>query len=82
MNSYGESRASERVFGSMRARRGEQPAVRNGAIPGLQRADRPAERVSPEGILAEGEELSSNPLRAFSMGYEPHKLRWVLPGES
>ena len=28
VNTYGESRASERVFGSMRARRGEQPAVK------------------------------------------------------
>ena len=49
----------------MRARRGEQPAVKNGGIPGLLRADRSAERVSPEGVLAEGEALSSNPLRAY-----------------
>jgi len=65
VNSYGESRASERVFGFMRARRGEQPAVKNGGIPGLFRAEHRAERVSPEGVLADGEELSSNPLRAF-----------------
>jgi hypothetical protein len=62
VNSYGESRASERVFGFMRARRGEQPAVKNGGIPGLFRAEHRAERVSPEGVLAEREELWSNTL--------------------
>ena len=46
----------------MRARRGEQPAVKNGGIPGLFWADNRAERVSPEGVLADRQELSSNPL--------------------
>jgi hypothetical protein len=32
------------------------------SIPGLFRADHWAERVLPDGVLAEGEELSSNPL--------------------
>ena len=52
VNSYGESRASERVFGSMQARRGEQPFVKNGRIPKLFRPDHRAERVSPKGVLA------------------------------
>ena len=64
VNSYGESRASERTFGPMRARRGEQPAVKYGGIPGLLRADSSAERVSPEGVLAEGGE----PVRGLQDG--------------
>jgi hypothetical protein len=42
---------------------GAQPAAENGGIPGLFRADRRAERLSAYGMLAEGEVLSSNPLR-------------------
>ena len=49
----------------MWARRGEQPAVKNGGIPGLLRADLGTERVSPKGVLAEQEDLSSNPLFAI-----------------
>jgi hypothetical protein len=37
----------------------------NGGIPGLQPPDRRAERVLPKGVLAEGEELSSNPLSRY-----------------
>jgi hypothetical protein len=32
-------------------------------------------------VLAEGEKLSSSPLRAYLMSYEPHKVRWMFPGE-
>ena len=32
---------------------------------GFQRRPRQSQRLSPKGVLAEGEELSSNPLRAF-----------------
>jgi hypothetical protein len=59
VNSYGESRASERVFGSMRARRGEQPAVKLGRIPGLLRPVPRTERVSPKGVLADAEDSNS-----------------------
>ena len=62
VNSYGESRASEKVFGSMRARRGAQLSAKIAGIPGLRRADQQTERLSPKDVLAEGEELWSNPL--------------------
>jgi hypothetical protein len=39
-----------------------------GGIPGLFRAGHRAERVSPEGVLAEGEELWSNPLYRYFNG--------------
>ncbi len=54
VNSRGERRPSERVSGVAPTRRGEQPSPEKGGIPGLQRADRSAERVSPKGVLAEG----------------------------
>ena len=59
VNSYGESRASERGLGSMRARRGEQPAVKNGWIPALLRATPRIERMSCKGALADGEDSNS-----------------------
>jgi hypothetical protein len=62
VNSRREGRASERDFELPVPAQGAQPSAKNGAVPGLQHADRPAERVSPSGVLAEGEELSSNPL--------------------
>jgi hypothetical protein len=62
VNSHGESRPSESDPGAAATDRGQQPLAKNGATPGLQRADRRAERVSPKGDLAEGEDLSSNPL--------------------
>jgi hypothetical protein len=62
VNSHGESGLSERDSRPAPASRGEQPPAENSGIPGLFRADRSAERVSPEGMLVEGEELSSNPL--------------------
>jgi hypothetical protein len=67
VNSQGESRASETDFEPPATAQGAHPSAKNGGIPGLQRADRRAERVSPEGVLAEGEILSSNPLcRVFN----------------
>ena len=65
VNSHGESRASETDSEPPATAQGAHPSAKSGGIPGLQRADLRAERVSPEGVLAEGEELSSNPLRAF-----------------
>ena len=32
-------------------------------------------------MLAEGEKLSTSPLRAYLMSYEPHKVRWMFLGE-
>ena len=57
-------RPIETVSDSARTGRGAQPSAKNGRIPGLQRADRRAERVSPEGVLAEGSSLAANTLFA------------------
>jgi hypothetical protein len=65
VNSRGESWLSERDFRPAPASGGEQLAAENGGIPGLQRADGRAERLSAWAVLAEGEELSSNPLLFF-----------------
>ena len=62
VNSRGESRASESDSEPPAAIQGAQPSTKNGRIPGLFRADQRTERLSAQGILAEGEELSSNPL--------------------
>jgi hypothetical protein len=70
VNSHRDSWLLERDFWPEPASEGEQPRAQNGGIPGLQRGDRRAERVSPEGILAEGEELSSNPLRRVFNGLQ------------
>jgi hypothetical protein len=65
VNGRRETCVSERNFRPAHASGSEQPAAKNGGIPGLQRADRPTERVSAWAVLAEGEELSTNPLRAY-----------------
>ena len=60
-----EKAASQREISSFRSRAKVHTYLRK--MVGLLRfsgADRRAERVLPEGVLAEGEELSSNPLRA------------------
>ena len=54
VNSHRESGASERDFEPPASAQGAQLSGKNGRIPGLQRRDRRAERVSPEGVLAEG----------------------------
>jgi hypothetical protein len=65
VNGRRESRALESDSAPPAPVQGAQPSTKNGRIPGLFRADDQAERVLPEGVLAEGEELSSNPLWAF-----------------
>ena len=62
VNSAGESRTSERAFEPPAPAKGAQPSAKNDGIPGLQRPDWGTQRLSPKGILAEEEELSSNPL--------------------
>ena len=62
VNSCRESRASERDFGPPAPAQGAQASAINGRIPRLFKVDHRAERLSPKGVLAEGEELSSNPL--------------------
>ena len=62
VNSHGESWLSERHPRPAPASGGEQPGAENGRIPALFRADPRAERLSPTGVLAEEDELSSNPL--------------------
>jgi hypothetical protein len=66
VNSHRESWASERLFRPAPASGGEHASAKNGRIPGPFRPGHRAERLSAYCILAEGEELSSNPLRAFS----------------
>jgi hypothetical protein len=65
VNGRREERALESDSEPPAPAQGAQPLARNGRIPGLFRTDHSAERVSPEGILAERQELSSNPLRAY-----------------
>jgi hypothetical protein len=55
VNSHRESRPSERLFAPRSDTRVNNYRPRNGGIPGLQRPDPRAERVSAEGVLAEGE---------------------------
>ena len=38
--------------------------------------------MSRLGVLAEGEELSTNPLRAFFNDLRTTQMRWMLPGKS
>src|SRR5918996_3515163 len=64
VNSRRESRASERDSELPAPAHGAQPPAKNGRIPELFRADRSAERVSPEGVLADREEPGSNTLCA------------------
>ena len=65
VNSPREMCRSERNFGRLAAWRGQRRLAENGRIPGLQRADRRAERLSPEGFLAEGERFErSVPVRS------------------
>jgi hypothetical protein len=62
VNSRGESQAQERDFEVLRPAQGAQPSAKNGRVPRLLRADQQPERLSAQAMLAEGEELSSNPL--------------------
>jgi hypothetical protein len=59
VNSRGERRSSERDFEPTARTQGAQTSAKNGRIPGLQRPDQPIERVSPEGVLADGEDSNS-----------------------
>jgi hypothetical protein len=68
VNSRGESWLSERDSRPAPASVSEQPTARNGATPALQRADRQPESGFATGVLAEGEELSSNSLRRVFNG--------------
>jgi hypothetical protein len=65
VNGRRESRALETDSEPPAPVQGAQLSAKNGRIPGLFRTDHRAERGSPTDVLAEGEELSSNPLRAF-----------------
>jgi signal transduction histidine kinase len=62
----GESRQdvdlAEREFEPPAPVQGAQPLTKNGRVPGLFRAHHRTERLSAWAVLAEGEELSSNPL--------------------
>jgi hypothetical protein len=63
VNSRRDSRPSEKRFHPRRHIEVNSPPARNGGIPGLQREDPRTERLFAYDVLAEGEELSSNPLR-------------------
>lgn len=82
-----DARAAAALAG--RARMSGSPRSRKPAAPGNRlggenlRSSCRRRLCFPQGVLAEGENLSSKPLStAFSMAYEPHPLRWMLPGES
>jgi hypothetical protein len=62
VNSRRESQASEGDSQLLAAAQGAQPSAENSRIPGLFRADQRAERLFASAMLAEGEELWSNPL--------------------
>ena len=68
VNSRRESPASERDFEPLPPAQGAQPSAKNGGIPRPQRADRQAESRFAQVVLAEGQELSSNPLRRLFNG--------------
>jgi hypothetical protein len=68
VNSQGESCLSERDFELPVPGQGAQPSSKIGRIPVVFRAEDRAERELPNGMLAEGEELSSNPLSLFFNG--------------
>ena len=59
VNSRGESRPLERVFGSVATRQGAQLSAEKAGIPALQRADPRTERLSALGVLADGEDSNS-----------------------
>jgi hypothetical protein len=63
VNGRRESRALESDSELPAPVQGAQPSTKNGRLPGLFRADQQTERLSAYDVLAEGEELSSNPLR-------------------
>jgi hypothetical protein len=65
VNGRRESRALESDSEPLAPVQGAQPSKKNGRIPGLFRADEQPESEFAQVVLAEGEELSSNPLRAF-----------------
>jgi hypothetical protein len=56
VNSPGENRPSETRFGSAPIERGAQPSAKNGGISRGQRADRRAERLYAQAMLADGED--------------------------
>jgi hypothetical protein len=59
VNSPGENRPPETGGEPPRPAQGAQLPAENGAAPGLFRASQRAERVSPEGMLADGEDSNS-----------------------
>jgi len=59
VNSRGESRPPERVFGSVPPGRGEQAVPKNGRIPGLQRPDRQTESGFADVVWADGEDSNT-----------------------
>src|SRR5918996_4670116 len=68
VNGRRESRALESDSEPPAPVQGAQPSTKNGRIPGLFRTDQQTERLSAWAVLAEGEELSSNPLFCYFNG--------------
>ena len=62
VNSRRESRPLESDFEPPAPVQGARPSTKNGRIPGLFRFDQQTERLSAWAMMAEGEELWSNPL--------------------
>ena len=82
VNSHGERWQSERRSTPTPASRGEQPAPRVAEFLGLS-VPISGRRDCPHRSCWRRERNCRQTLSAaFSMGYEPHKLRWVLPRES
>ena len=72
VNSYRESRASEGDFELSAPAKVRSRPRKTAAFLGLRGRISGAEKVSSEGVLAEGEVLSTNPLFYYSMRYELH----------
>jgi hypothetical protein len=62
VNGRRESRALESDSEPTAPGQGAQASAKNGRIPGLSRVDPPTESGFAQVVLAEGEELSTNPL--------------------
>jgi hypothetical protein len=70
VNGCRENLASERDFEPTALAQGAQPSAKNGRIPGPFGAAQRTERLSAYYVLAEGEELSPNPLRRLFNGLQ------------